>query len=176
MLRYNTSIQVWGLRPLHQTLQADTKDIEYLPTETPEEIVQRIKKSGEIKDKAMPTTCDEPTVTQATEHKKQLSIHARTRDLVQNKVSFNPQMRTFNVKGTSDITRVVTLYTCSCSSTGVCYYILAMKMSLEMRETMLQTKKTYQSFKKTHDPEKKNECGRKRPQPNDVKTEDDQIH
>ena len=77
----------------------------------------------------MPTTCDEPTFTQdtCTEHKKQLSIHARARDLVQNnKVSFNPQMHIFNVKGTSDITRVVTLYpseTCSCPSTGVCYHI-----------------------------------------------------
>lgn len=128
----------------------------------------------------MPTTCDEPTFTQdtCTEHKKQLSIHARARDLVQNnKVSFNPQMHIFNVKGTSDITRVVTLYpseTCSCPSTGVCYHILAVKMSLGMRETVLPTKKNLSKFRKNTRSRKEKKCGRKRPRPNDVKTEDDQ--
>ena len=99
----------------------------------------------------MPTTCDEPTFTQdtCTEHKKQLSIHARARDLVQNnKVSFNPQMHIFNVKGTSDITRVVTLYpseTCSCPSTGVCYHTHLLRCLESQDMTMFPVKRERRS-------------------------------
>ena len=71
-----TGLGQYHLHPLYQTLQVDTQDIEYLPTESPEEIVQWIKESGEIEAKVVSTTCYEPTNVHDTEHKKQLPINA----------------------------------------------------------------------------------------------------
>ena len=67
---------------------------------------------------------------------KTLSAHAWAQLVVQNdKISFDTKLHVFNVKGISGVTRVVTLFpwpSCSCPSTGECYYILAAKLIMGM--------------------------------------------
>ena len=175
-----TGLGQYHLRPLYQSIKVDAQDVEYLPTNMPEEIVQRIKEgSTENESRNVATNCDEPVEQQSTEPKKQhYSITARAKALVQNnRVSFNPQMHIFNVKGTSDVIRVVALYpreTCSCPSTGVCYHILAVKMSLGIKESTIPTKQNLAMLRKNTRSRKEKRCGRKPPRPNDVKINDSQ--
>jgi len=52
-----------------------------------------------------------------------------------NDISFNPKMRIFIVKGTKEVPRMATLFpkqSCTCPSTGECYHVLAIKISLGM--------------------------------------------
>ena len=76
----------------------------------------------------------------------------------------NPRMHVLNVKGTSGITRVVTLSpqeTCSCPSSGTCYHILAMKMSLSIKESCAPLKKNLAKLRKNSRCRKEKKCGRK---------------
>lgn len=192
----------YHLHPLHQSIKVDAQDIEYLPASSPDEIVRRIKEGSSGRDREtitpssqhikqqMPTQPPssqdakqqmptQPSSSQDAKQQLPYSLHARANALVQNnRIAFNPQMHIFNVKGTSDITRVVTLHpreTCSCPSTGVCYHILAVKMSIGIRKpTQIPTKYNLARLRKNTRSRKERKCGRKRPRPKDVKVEDNQ--
>ena len=95
------------------------------------------------------------------------SVRARAEQVVKaNQISFVPKLHVFNVKGTSEVTRVVTLYpkeSCSCSSTGPCYHILAVKLSMGMKLEKQHTTMNLTQLRKNTGSRKEKRCGRKRP-------------
>ena len=78
----------------------------------------------------------------------------------------------FNVKGTSDIVRVVTLHpheTCSCPSTGECYHIQASKYSIGIPPTLKRRGiLNLSKLKRNTRSRKDKKSRRKRPRPHDL--------
>ena len=171
----------YHLAETYKSIKIDAQDVEYIRACTPDEIVHNIKeRSGEQSEKheqEKDKSCSERSEQAEDVHKKvPLSIHARATSVVENdQIAFNPRMYVFNVKGTSGITRVVTLFpqeTCSCPSSGTCYHILAVKMSLGIKESSAPQRKNLAELRRNTRCRKEKKCGRKKPRPNDIK--DDQ--
>ena len=124
-----TGIGEYHLKSTYTSIQANLSIVDYIPTSTPEEIVERIQHTithtEEVQIKTEPPEYP-PSRTP--------SVHARAQQLVAaNQISFDPKLHVFNFKGTSGVTRVVTIFpkeSCSCPSTSGCYHILAVKLSL----------------------------------------------
>ena len=58
-------------------------------------------------------------------------------EIVIRQYSFDNKLHCFTVKGTSGVLRVVTLFpkeNCSCPSTGECYHLMAVRLSIGMTE------------------------------------------
>ena len=169
--RCSFSLGQYHLALKYETIKVDVQDVEYVPTRTPEEIVK------EIKGLPAQVNAHEPhqEKCETAKNKLSVSIHARASILLENdQISFNPRMHVFNVKGTSGIPRVVTLFpheTCSCPSSGACYHILAVKMSLGIKESTVPSKQNLAKLRKNSRCRKEKRCGRKRPRPGDVKTD-----
>lgn len=91
-------------------------------------------------------------------------------------LSFDIKLHVFNIKGLSGITRVVTLFpkpSCSCPSTGECYHIVAAKLSVGMSLSINQKiKKNLTQLRRNARTKKEKRCGRKRPRPRDVESQD----
>ena len=88
-----------------------------------------------------------------------------------NNVSFDPKLHCFTVKGTSGLPRIVTLFpkeTCSCPSTGSCYHLLAVKMSVGLPLQPKPSKNSLSQLRKSFTKSKKERSGRKRPRINDI--------
>lgn len=104
-----------------------------------------------------------------------LSSHARARSVLEaDNISFDTKLHCFNVKGLSGVTRVVTLFpraSCSCPSTGDCYHLLAVKLSVGMSVSTKPVQKNLTRLRRNTRSRKEKRCGRKRPRPNDVEPE-----
>ena len=86
----------------------------------------------------------------------------------------DPKLDVFNVKGTSGVTGVVTIFpkeSCSCPSTSSCHHILAVKLSLGAHSEKPSTRNLTCLRSKTRS-KKDNRSGRKRPRPKDLDPED----
>lgn len=83
--------------------------------------------------------------TSETSH--QSSALSRALDAIKNnKKTFNPQLHIFNVEGTNGAVRVVTLHpkeTCSCPANGMCYHIMAAKLSLGIKNSQAKRKQEF---------------------------------
>ena len=97
----------------------------------------------------------------------------RARIIVQSgKISFDPKLHIFNVLGSGDRPCVVRLFPkvlCSCPSTGLCYHIVAVKISIgsEMKVSQIQ-KLNLTLFRKRCKSRKDKTSGRKRPREKDI--------
>ena len=97
--------------------------VQYLPTNSPEEIVKRIRE-GEHNGEIPQVKVKKESEDQQPQEKQMrtLSAHARAQLVLKNdNISFDTKLHVFNVKGISGVTRVVTLFprpSCSCPSTG----------------------------------------------------------
>ena len=102
------------------------------------------------------------------------SAHARAQLVLNtNQISFDPKLHLFTVKGTSGVPRVVTLYpkeTCSCPSTGNCYHLLAVKMSVGVPQHSKPSRRNLTQLRKNTRSRKEKKGGRKRPRPNDTES------
>lgn len=153
--------------------------IAYLATHSPEEIVMRIR-DGAL-DSALTTT----DITVKSEHDEKdqpasrslnISSVARAKEVLkEGNINFDNKLHCFTVKGTSGIVRVVTLFpkeTCSCPSTGECYHLLAVRLSIGMAETKGNVARhNLTILRKNTRSRKEKKCGRKRPRPNDEEPE-----
>ena len=98
--------------------------------------------------------------------------------LASNQISFDPKLHVFNVKGTSGVTRVVTIFpkeSCSCPSTTGCYHILAVKLSLGAHSDKPSTRNLTRLRSNTRS-KKDKKSGRKRPRAKDLDPEDQGMH
>ncbi len=154
--------------------QLDHFSDHFLPTASPRDIVDSIRNRElpEIKE----GTHEESTTSSNTSSDvptRDQSAHARACQVVRNNhISFDPKLHVFNVKGTTGVTRVVTLFpreTCSCPSTGDCYHILACKYSLGIQPTSKRgAPPNLSQLRRNTRSKKDKKSGRKRPRPNDV--------
>ena len=101
----------YTLSPMHSSIQV--QEVEYLPSECPDDIVKRIR-DGELSvDKEKDSLdCTQPVNTQ-TEQKSSaantMSSLARAKELLKtDKISFDSKLHCFNVVGSSGVIRVVT--------------------------------------------------------------------
>ena len=143
----------------------------------PHDIVSRIRDKGNITSTADDNGSQPPQngEVQTELHKPPSSLTQleRARIILQTgKISFDPKLHLFNVLGSGDRPYVVRLFpreSCSCPSSGLCYHINAVKMSIgsdidapqhrRVNLTMLR-KKTRSRKDKT--------SGRKRPRKTDT--------
>ena len=175
----------YSIAPEYQFIRFDHLDVQYLPTSSPDEIVQRIKEG-----KSMIGNVPAPQRTPIAKEQENLPADTFTRTLsaqawAQSVISagnmtFDPKLHCFNVKGLSGVTRVVTLFpkpSCSCPSTGDCYHILAVKLSVGMSTASEPAKRNLTRLRKNTRSRKEKKCGRKRPRPNDTECQDHgEIH
>jgi len=158
-----------------KTIQLPHFQDQFLPTASPGEIVENIRNKP-LKD--ITTThnvnCSNTCSKSSSEPpSRDLSAHARACQVVSsNNISFDPKLHVFNVKGTSGVTHVITLYpreSCSCPSTGECYHILATKYSIGMPPSSRQkTRSNLSQLRRNTRNKSDKKSGRKRPRPNDV--------
>jgi len=119
-------------------IQIPREEISITDTPMPDNIVQNIK--ARQNDKEMENNCINNAREQSTSKAShQSSALSRALDVIRNnKITFNSQMYIFNVEGTNGAVRVVTLHpkeTCSCPASGMCYHIMAAKLSLGIKES-----------------------------------------
>ena len=144
-------------------------EVDYLPTSPPEEIVKHIRESTHMVE----TPKEEEPREEPQLPARNLSAEARAQLVLKSgdRISFDPKLHVFNVKGTSGVTRVVTLHpreTCSCPSTGSCYHILAAKMSLGIQVTTKPSRLNLTQLRKNTRSRKEKKSGKKKPRPMDV--------
>ena len=106
----------------------------------PHEIIKRVKDN--LTGKSIKKERDSDIIEITT---KQLSQKERAHNLVlKNKISFDPNLRTFTVLGSEDKPQAVKSFptqSCTCPSTTVCYHnILAEKMVIGMEVTASKKK------------------------------------
>ena len=143
-------------------------EVDYLPTSPPEEIVKHIRESTHVVE----TPKEEESREEPQPPARNLSAEARAQLVLKSgdRISFDPKLHVFNVKGTSGVTQVVTLHpreTCSCPSTGSCYHILAAKMSLGI-QVMTKTSRMNLTQLRKNTRSRKDKKSGKRPRPKDV--------
>lgn len=158
------------LKPQYKMFQVPSEEISITDTPMPDYIVQNIK--ARQNDKEMENNCISNAREQSTsEASHQSSALSRALDVIKNnKITFNPQLHIFNVEGTNGAVRVVTLHpkeTCSCPANGMCYHIMAAKLSLGIKE--IHKPKESRNFTKLYKAgkgkgKKGSKSGRKRPQ------------
>lgn len=166
----------YTIAPKYQAACLEQVAVQYLPTNSPEDIVKRIRegeRNGEI-----PQVKVKKEGADQQPHEKQmrtLTAHARAQLVVQNdKISFDTKLHVFNVKGLSGVTRVVTLFprpSCSCPSTGECYHILAAKLIMGMSVSTKPTRKNLTQLRRNTRSKKDKKSGRKKPRAKDVEPE-----
>lgn len=149
-----------------------------LPTKSPQDIVSAIKNDQLVDSSSSSSNTDtqsNSTVTESTvniSNSRHLTSFARAKLIIENdKLSFNTKLQVFNVEGSSGIPRVVTLFprsSCSCPSTGDCYHILAVKMSLRIPLNTLSGKHNLTLLRKNTKTRADKKSGRKRPRFGDV--------
>ena len=150
--------------------------VQYLPTNSPEEIVKRIKE-GERNGEIPQVKVKKESEDQQPQEKQMrtLSAHARAQLVLQNdNISFDTKLHVFNVKGISGVTRVVTLFprpSCSCPSTGECYHILATKLIMGMSVSTKPARRNLTQLRRNTRSKKDKKSGRKKPRPKDVEPE-----
>ena len=103
---------------------------------------------------------------------RNLSSRARAQLLLESgNISFDHKLHVFTVKGVSGVPRVVTLFpkqTCSCPSTGECYHILAIQMSLGKEIESKPSRKNLTQLRRNTRKKVDKKSGRKRPRPGDI--------
>ena len=154
----------------------------FIPTATPNEIVNSIRNRKLLEDVVIQEEPGQPNTSDAVPARS-LSAHARACQVVsKDHISFDPKLHVFNVKGTSGITRVVSLYphqSCSCPSTSECYHILATKYSIGIQPTSKQSSVfNLSQLRRNTRSRRDKKSGRKRPRLNDVEpvTESSKTH
>ena len=163
----------------HNSIQM--QEFHYLSTSPPDEIVKRIRDgnaTGEVvgDGNVAGNVASNSKETSEKEGGHNLSSLARAQAIVEaDKIGFNTKLHCFNVKGSSGITRVVTIFpkeTCSCPSSGDCYHILAAKISIGIAISGNQrTKRNLTQLRKNTRSRKEKKSGRKKPRPNDILVE-----
>ena len=142
-------------------------EVDYLPTSPLEEIVKHIRESAHVVETPKEEPREEPQPPA-----RNLSAEARAQLVLKSGdyINFDPKLHVFNVKGTSGVTRVVTMHpreTCSCLSTGSCYHILAAKMSLGIQVMTKPSRMNLTQLRKNTRSRKEKKSGKK-PRPKDV--------
>ena len=117
-------------------LLSDPEEFELAFTCTcPQDIVKNIKEgNGASNDSPRGSEKDDAQDTQTPSNTSILSQNERAQQILKsNKISFDPKLHVFNVLGTANKPYVVRLYPheyCSCPSSGQCYHLIAVKMSI----------------------------------------------
>ena len=165
----------YHLKSDYASIQANHGLVDYIPTSTPEKVVERIK-NGES------TRIEEVQIkTELPDHppSRTPSVQPRAQQLLaSNQISFDPKLHVFNAKGTSGVTRVVTIFpkeSCSCPFTTGCYHILAVKLSLGAHFDKPSTRNLTRLRSNTRS-KKDKKSGRKRPRAKDLDPEDQGMH
>ena len=147
------------------------KELVLIKTPKPEEIIERIKSRASLRDDSIEATITisipegemkQETATQS-ESDKNASMLSRAKIVLRhNKISFNPQMHNFNVKGTQGVVQVVTLHpkeTCSCAASGTCYHIMAAQFSYGIKDIPKSKERNFSTLYKTaKDKSKQKSC------------------
>lgn len=166
----------YTVAPKYQAACLDQVAVQYLPTNSPEDIVKRIRE-GEHNGELPQVKVKKEGEDQQPQEKQMrtLTAHARAQLVVQNdKISFDTKLHVFNVKGLSGVTRVVTLFprpSCSCPSTGECYHILAAKLIMGMSVSTKPTRRNLTQLRRNTRSKKDKKSGRKKPRAKDVEPE-----
>ena len=168
---------VAGLGQYHIDSSYGTVEIQSMPyfaSFSPEDIVKQIR-SG-VLDMPPPASEDTTTTNVHISRSTNISSIARANEVLkEGNISFDDKLHCFTVKGTSGVLRVVTLFpkeTCSCPSTGDCYHLMAVRLSVGMPEPKGKvTSHNLTVLRKNTRSRKEKKCGRKRPRPNDVEPE-----
>ena len=151
-----------------------------IPIFSPEDIVTNIRGSTDVDFKKIHLVDSQVEKKEVSEQmgnghsSRDLSAYARAKSILQaDNLSYDTKLQVFNVKGSSGITRTVTVFpkpACSCPSTGDCYHILAVKLSLGMEVSERRTRQNLTQLRRNTRSRKEKRSGRKRPRPFDVKT------
>lgn len=159
----------------YASIQANHGLVHYIPTSTPEEVVEKIKNGESTRIEEVQIKKEAPDDPPS----RTPSVQARAQQvLASNQISFDPKLHVFNVKGTSGVTRVVTIFpkeSCSCPSTSSCYHILAVKLSLGAHSEKPSTRNLTRLRSNTRS-KKDKKSGRKRPRAKDLDPEDQGMH
>ena len=148
----------YSIAPEYHFITFDHLDVQYLPTSSPDEIVQRIKEGasmiGNVPAPQLTPIARDQEHFPADTFTRTLSAQARSQSVISaGNMTFDPKLHCFNVKGLSGVTRVVTLFpkpSCSCPSTGDCYHILAVKLSVGMSTASEPAKRNLTRLRKKH--------------------------
>ena len=138
----------------------------------PDEIVSRIR-DGDMTSQSHSPQPQEKVVSEPQKPPSALTQLERARLILQlGKISFDPKLHLFNVLGSGDRPYVVRLFpreSCSCPSSGTCYHILAVKISIGS-ETNLMKHRTVNlnMLRKRTRARKDKTSGRKRPRKTDT--------
>ena len=161
----------------------DSIGIKCIATNSPADIVKNIRENKVTGASASIGNIDIPnvdihvaeitTISQENDSSKtKVSATARAQLILQaDNISYDTKLRVFLVKGTSGITRIVTIFpkpTCSCPSTCECYHILPVKLSLGMVPKENSKKLNLTQLRKNTRSRKDRKSGRKRPRPTDT--------
>ena len=172
----------------YATIHTTHVPVEYIPCSSPADIIEKIRHSASKKESDSITEVAEELeqATKKTEVAEELeqatettfsclSMHAHAKTVLDKKnISFDPMLHIFNVKGESGITRVVTVFpreTCSCPSSGGCYHIHAVKLSLGLEDEKKPSTRSLTKLRKNTRSRKDKRSGRKRPRVEDVDKE-----
>lgn len=162
----------YTLAPMHTSIMV--QEAECLPSLSPEDIVKNIRDGKILIDEEDPAESTQP-IKKAEEKSSAantMSSLARAKELLTtDKISFDSKLHCFNVVGSSGVVRVVTIFpkeSCSCPSTGNCYHLLAVKMSLGMTLSNSKVRHNLTQLRKNTRSRSDKKSGRKRPRPNDI--------
>jgi len=155
------------LKPEYKKVQIPSEEVLIADTPMPDYIVQSIKarQSDDMVECKYVSSITEQNTTKVSDRS---SILSRAQDIIiNNKITFNAQMHVFNVEGTNGTIRVVTLHpkeTCSCPASGMCYHIMAARLSLGIKENSTTDKsRSFTQLYKSGKGKKTSKSGRKRP-------------
>lgn len=97
--------------------------------------------------------------------------YARARHIIEKKqISQNQSLGVFTVIGTSGNPHAIRIFpkeSCTCPSTGRCYHILAVRMSIGLEDVSLQRKVNLTQLRRNTRARAEKKSGRKAPRPGD---------
>ena len=143
----------------------------------PADIINRIRSKDErismtdYNEVSQPTEAEiQPEIFQSPSHFTQLE---RARIIIQSgRISFDPKLHLFNVLGSDDRPYVVKLFPeefCSCPFNGLCYHIIAVKISIGNDKNVSPIQKlNLTMFRKRNRNHSDESSGRKRPRKKDA--------
>ena len=159
----------YHLKSVYANIQPRQGLVDYIPTSTPGEVVERIKKGEGNITQIEELHTDVPPNDLPT---RSLTIHARAQQLLEfNQISFDPKLHVFTVKGSSGVPRVVAVFpkeSCSCPSTNGCYHLLVVKLSLGVQSTNSYSTRNLTRLRTNTRSTKDKRSGRKRPRTKDL--------
>ena len=136
---------------------------------SPQEIVNRIREKGIV---VYTATDDIRLLGYQKPHSSLTQIERAHIILQSGNISFNPKLHLFNVIGSGNRPYVVRLFPremCSCPSSGICYHIIAVKISIGSETTVTKHQKlNLTMFRKRTRIRKDKTSGRKRARKMDV--------